>query len=185
MRTDGGAAVSAAAHALSRGWYRDAMGSRKGMVESGSDGAAPRSDSTPDIRALATAAALRSLLFAALPIPITPAAITVSPLLPYAVGALVSFALVGACVFLAIFYGCRVLRITRRDAAAEPATGSADTGRRSAASIAASAAAGRAIARRRNMGVVGIVLGSLHGLFLLGSLALGLPGMLWLASVHA
>jgi hypothetical protein len=141
---------------------------------------APHPVPQPDIRALATAAALRSLLFAVLPIPITPAAITVSPLLPYAVGALVSFALVGACVFLAIFYGCRVLRITRRGAAPEPT----DTGRRSAASIAASAAAGRAIARRRNMGIVGIVLGGLHGLFLLGSLALSLPGMLWLASVH-
>jgi hypothetical protein len=160
------------------------MGSRKGMVESGlveSKTSPPHSNSEPDIRALATAAALPSLLFAVLPVPITLAAITVSPFLPYAVGTLVSFGLVAACVSLAIFYGCRVLRITRRHATAE----AVDTGRRSAASIAASAAAGRAIARRRGMGIVGIVLGGLHGLFLLGSLALSLPGMIWLASVHA
>lgn len=159
------------------------MGSRRGMVESGSG--KPRAStsytvSAPDIRALATAAALRSLFFGLLPVPITLAAIAASPLLPYAAGALVSFALVAACVSLAIFYGCRVLRTTRRDAAAEPV----DTGRRSAASIAASAAAGRAIGRRRGMGIIGIVLGGMHGLFLLGSLALSIPGMLWLASVH-
>ncbi len=141
----------------------------------------PRPNPEPDIRAVATAAALRSLLFAVLPIPITLAAITVSPLLPYSVGALVSFALVAACVSLAIFYGCRVLRIAKPDTTARPA----ETGRRSAASIAASAAAGRALGRRRGMGIVGIVFGGLNGLFLLGSLALSLPGMLWLASVHA
>ncbi len=86
-----------------------------------------------------------------------------------------------ACVSLAIFYGCRVLRIAKPDTTARPA----ETGRRSAASIAASAAAGRALGRRRGMGIVGIVFGGLNGLFLLGSLALSLPGMLWLASVHA
>ena len=111
--------------------------------------------------------------------PITVAAISASPSLPYAVGALVSFALVAACVALAIYHGCRVLGITGADAVAEPA----DTGRRSAVSIAASAAAGRALGRRRGMGIAGIVLGGLHGLFLLGSLALSIPGMLWLASV--
>lgn len=133
-----------------------------------------------DIRALATAAALRSLFYAMLPVPVTLAAITVSPLLPYAVGTLVSFALVAACVALAILYGCRVLRVVKPGATAAPA----DTGRRSAASIAASAAAGRALARRRGMGIVGIVLGGLHGLFLVGNLALSIPGMLWLASVR-
>lgn len=141
--------------------------------------AAPRSEPGPDIRALATAAALRSLFFGLLPVPITIAAVSASPRLPYAVGALVSFALVAGCVALAIYYGCRVLRITGSGAAAQPA----DTGRRSAVSIAASAAAGRAIGRRRGMGIVGIVLGGLHGLFLLGSLALTVPGLLWLASV--
>ena len=111
--------------------------------------------------------------------PITIAAVSASPRLPYAVGALVSFALVAGCVALAIYFGCRVLGITGADAVARPA----DTGRRSAVSIAASAAAGRALRRRRGMGIVGIVLGGLHGLFLLGSLALTIPGMLWLASV--
>lgn len=141
--------------------------------------AAPRSDPEPDIRALATAAALRSLFCALLPVPITVASVSASPRLPYAVGALVSFALVAGCVALAIYFGCRVLSITGADAASRPA----DTGRRSAVSIAASAAAGRALGRRRGMGIVGIVLGGLHGLFLLGSLALTIPGMLWLASV--
>lgn len=140
---------------------------------------APSSGLEPDIRALATAAALRSLLFAALPAPITLAAITVSPLLPHAVAALVSFALVAVCVFLAVFYGCRALRTAKPGAASAPV----DAGRRSAASIVASAASGRAIARRRGMGIAGIVLGSLHGLFLLGNMALSIPGMIWLASV--
>jgi hypothetical protein len=145
--------------------------------------AAPRSSPGPDIRALATAAALRSLFFGLLPVPITIAAVSASPRLPYAVGALVSFALVAGCVALAIYYGCRVLRITGSGAATQQAAQSVDTGRRSAVSIAASAAAGRAIGRRRGMGIVGIVLGGLHGLFLLGSLALTVPGLLWLASV--
>lgn len=47
-------------------------------------------------------AGLHSLFFAALPFLLTVAAIRVSPFLPYAVGAIVSFALVAACVFLAI-----------------------------------------------------------------------------------
>jgi hypothetical protein len=34
------------------------------------------------------------------------------------------------------------------------------------------------------MAMTGLVLGCAHGLFLLGSLALTLPGMFWLASVR-
>lgn len=176
------------------------MGSRERREWSGADGSAParpalaghsgavgnaalRSNPGPDIRALATAAALRSLFFGLLPVPITIGAVSASPSLPYAVGALVSFALVAGCVALAIYYGCRVLRITGSGAVAQPAAQLVDMGRRSAVSIAASAAAGRALGSRRRMGIVGIVLGGLHGLFLLGSLALTIPGMLWLASI--
>ncbi|MEO6944516.1 MAG: hypothetical protein ABI053_07380 [Lacisediminihabitans sp.] len=140
-----------------------------------------RHDSEPDICALATAAALRSLFAAALPIPITLVAITTSPFLPYSIGALVAFALVATCVTLAIYYGCRVLGITKQAVPSVPI----DAGRRSAASISVSANAGHALARRRRMGVVGIVLGCLHGVFLIGSAAVSIPGMIWLASVSS
>ena len=146
--------------------------------------AAPRSGSgdEADARDLATAAVLRSLLFGLAPIVITLAGITLSPALPFPVGALASFALVAVCVFLAMFHGVRGLRLIR--ALREARILEQKRFVRAGAGGAAARSTDRAMTMLHGMAVTGLVLGCLHGLFLLGNLALSVPAMLWLASVH-
>lgn len=137
---------------------------------------------TPDARDLATPAALRSLLFGLAPIVITLAAVTLGSMLPVPWGALVSFALVAVCVFLAVFNGVRGLRLIRplREARILEQKRFARAG----AAGAAARGTDRAMTMLHGMSVTGLVLGCVHGVFLLGSLALNLPLMFWLASVH-
>jgi hypothetical protein len=130
-----------------------------------------------ETRSAATVAAVLGLLFGLAPVVITLAAFVLGPLVPYPVGSLVSLALVAACVALAIFFGLRDLRLVREtQAQVLPLRGWAGE--------AAARTPDRALAVLRAMGIAGIVLGALHGVFLIGSLALTVPSILWLMSVH-
>lgn len=122
-------------------------------------------------------AAVLALLFGLAPIVMTLAAFVLGPLLPYPAGSLISFALVAACVVLAIFFGVRSLRLVSETAAQVPQL-------RGWAGEAAAQNPDRALGVLQTMGIAGIVLGALHGVFLIGSLVLTLPGLLWLMSVH-
>lgn len=131
-----------------------------------------------DARSAATVAAVLALLFGLAPVVITLAAVVLGSLLPYPAGALISFALAAACVALALFFGVRGLRLVREAAALVlPLRGWAGD--------AAARTPDRALAALRGMAIAGIVLGAVHALFLIGSLALTVPGILWLLSVHA
>ena len=127
-------------------------------------------------RSAATIAAVLAVLFGLAPVVITLAAVVLGPLLLYPAGSLVSFALVAACVALALYFGVRDLRLVR-EAAVQVLPLRGWVGE------AAARTPDRALAALRAMGIAGIVLGGLHGLFLIGSLALTVPSILWLMSV--
>lgn len=136
----------------------------------------------PDARDQATTSATRSLLFGLAPIAITLASVSLAPALPFPLGALLSFVLVAVSVFFAIFDGVRALRLLRplrEGRAAEQQRFS-----RAGAGAVTARSTDRALTMLHGMAMAGLVLGCAHGLFLLGSLALNLPGMFWLASIR-
>lgn len=136
----------------------------------------------PDARDRATTSAVRSLLFGLAPVAITLAAVTLAPALPVPFVALVSFVVVAVSVFFAIVQGVRALRLLR-PLREERAREQQRFSRAGAAAVTARST-DRALRTLHAMAMTGLVLGCVHGLFLLGSLALTLPGMFWLASVR-
>lgn len=131
-----------------------------------------------DIRIRATSASVFGLVFGLAPAFITVAAVMLGPSLPYLVGALVSYSLVAACVALALFNGIRGLALVR-----EAATQRAPALRGFAGTEAALKQPDPGLGALRVMAVTSIVLGGLHGLFLLVGLALTIPGILWVFSI--
>ncbi len=122
------------------------------------------------------------MLFGLAPIVITLATLTLGAALPFPLGALLSFALVAVSVCVAIVDGARGLRAIRplREARMleQKRFSRAGTGGAAARST------DRALTLVHHLAMTGLVLGLVHGVFLLGSLALTLPGMFWLASVR-
>jgi hypothetical protein len=136
------------------------------------------SNSSADLRTRATIASVLGLLFGIAPAFITVAAVMLGPSLPYLVGALVSYALVAACVALALFTGIRGLVLVR-----EAVTQLTPALRGFAGTAAALQPTDHGLRVLRVIAVAGIVLGGAHGLFLLGGLALTIPGIVWMMSI--
>lgn len=131
-----------------------------------------------DVRTRATSASVLGLAFGLAPAFITVASVIFGPYLPYLVGSLVSYSLVAACVALALFHGIRGLTLVR-----EATTQRAPALRGFAGTEAALKQPDPGWGALRVMAVTSIVLGGLHGLFLLAGLALTIPGILWVFSI--
>lgn len=138
----------------------------------------PASLRNADARSAATIAAVIGVGAAIAPVVITLVAVVIGPFLPYPVGALVSYALVAACVALAVIEGVRALRLLRAVTAAR-----APLPRLRGAAATMPQPVDRALMTLRIAAIAAIVFGALHGLLLLGSLALTVPGILWHLSI--
>jgi hypothetical protein len=132
----------------------------------------------PDARSAAAIAAVVSVMAGFAPFVITIAAVVFGPYFPYPVGAIVSFVLVAACIALSIIAGIRALKLVRAVVAQRPPMPKL---RGAAATM--PPPVDRALLTLRVAAIAGIVLGCLNGLFLLGSLALTIPGIIWQFSI--
>lgn len=128
-------------------------------------------------RVRATTASILSLLLGFAPVVITLAAVLLGPSLPYPVAALVSFVLVAACIALALASGIRGVLLVRYCASQLPPVGSRAFG----SSVVQEP--DRGLGTLRVLSIVGIAQAGLHGLFFLGSVALTVPGLVWLMSI--
>jgi len=132
----------------------------------------------PDARSAAAITAVVSVVAGLAPFVITLAAIMFGPYLPYPVGTIVSFVLVAACVALSIIAGVRALKLVREITRQRP-----ELPKLRGAAATMPVPVDRALVTLRVAAIAGIVLGGLNGLFLLGSLALNIPAIIWQLSI--
>ncbi|WP_349904502.1 hypothetical protein [Parafrigoribacterium humi] len=132
----------------------------------------------PDARFVAAMTAVVGIVAGFAPFLITLAAVVFGPYLPYPVGALVSFVLVAACVTVSLVAGIRALKLLRAIARQRP-----QLPKLRGAAATMPVPVDRALVTIRIAAIAGIVLGCLNGLFLLGSLALNIPGIVWQLSI--